>query len=48
MIKVVVLGTAGSAPTKTRHLPCVALVHEGDILLSTAARAPSSRCSSTG
>lgn len=33
MIKVIILGTAGSAPTKTRHLPSVALIRDGDILL---------------
>jgi ribonuclease Z len=33
MIKVVILGTAGSAPTRTRHLSSVALIYDGDILM---------------
>ena len=33
MIKTVILGTAGSAPTKTRRMPSVAIIYEGDTLL---------------
>lgn len=33
MIKTIVLGTAGSAPTKTRRMPSVAIIYEGDTLL---------------
>lgn len=33
MIKIVVLGTAGSAPTKMRHLSCIALTYNGETLL---------------
>lgn len=32
-IKVVMLGTAGSSPTKTRGMPSVALVYDGDVFL---------------
>ena len=32
-IKTIVLGTAGSAPTKERRMPSVALIYEGDVLL---------------
>jgi ribonuclease Z len=32
-IKIIVLGTAGSAPTKERRMPSVALIYEGDVLL---------------
>ncbi|MGC8710643.1 MAG: ribonuclease Z [Candidatus Micrarchaeia archaeon] len=33
MIKIIVLGTSGSTPTKTRGMPSVALVREGDVYL---------------
>jgi ribonuclease Z len=33
MIKIVVLGTSGSTPTKTRGMPGLALVREGDVYL---------------
>ena len=33
MIKTIILGTAGSAPTKTRRMPSVAIIYEGDVLL---------------
>ncbi len=33
MIKTVILGTSGSAPTKERHLPSVVMVREGDMLM---------------
>src|SRR5271157_4157386 len=33
MIKTIVLGIAGSAPTKERHLPCIVIVREGDMLM---------------
>jgi ribonuclease Z len=33
MIRAIVLGIAGSAPTKERHLPCIVLVREGDMLM---------------
>lgn len=33
MIKTIILGTAGSAPTKTRHMPSIAIIYEGDVLL---------------
>ena len=33
MIKTIILGTAGSAPTKERRMPSVAITYEGDTLL---------------
>ncbi len=33
MIKITMLGTSGSLPTVNRHMPAVALVHEGDTFL---------------
>lgn len=33
MIRTMVLGIAGSAPTKERHLPCIVIVREGDMLM---------------
>jgi ribonuclease Z len=33
MIRTIMLGTAGSAPTKERHLPCFVIVDEGDMLM---------------
>ena len=33
MIKTIVLGIAGSAPTKERHLPSIVIVREGDMLM---------------
>lgn len=33
MIRTIILGTSGSAPTKERHLPCVVMVREGDMLM---------------
>ena len=32
-VKTVILGTAGSAPTKERRMPSVAVIYEGDVLL---------------
>jgi ribonuclease Z len=32
-IKIVMLGTAGSSPTKVRSLPAVALVYDGEVIL---------------
>ncbi|MDE1873736.1 MAG: ribonuclease Z [Candidatus Micrarchaeota archaeon] len=32
-IKTIILGTAGSAPTKERRMPSVAVIYEGDVLL---------------
>ncbi|MDE1849838.1 MAG: ribonuclease Z [Candidatus Micrarchaeota archaeon] len=32
-IKVIMLGTSGSSPTKTRGLPSVAVIYEGEVLL---------------
>ena len=33
MIKMMLLGTAGSAPTKTRKMPSMVVIYEGDILM---------------
>jgi ribonuclease Z len=33
MIRTIVLGTAGSAPTKERHLPSIVIIREGDMLM---------------
>jgi len=33
MIKTIILGTAGSSPTRTRRMPSVVIIYEGDILM---------------
>ena len=33
MVKVIMLGTSGSAPTKDRRMPSVAVIYDGDVLL---------------